>query len=284
MAATQRWHWPEYAIEAAGLATFMVSAVVFSWLLFHPSSPLAGHLPHGTALRFLMGLAMAATAASIIHSPLGRRSGAHLNPAVTLTYYRLGKIRGADAIGYVVAQFAGGVIGVSVARLALGSMVAGPPVSHAVTLPGLDGAGLAFAGETAISFATMFAVLFASNHARLASLTGVIAATLVCLWITFEAPLSGMSMNPARTLGSALVEGRFDALWIYFVAPPLGMTLASLVYVRALGPESVLCAKLVHRGARSCIFLCRFAESALRGARREPSRGDAAPLAASTKA
>src|SRR6266513_2948450 len=105
-------HWPEYLMEAAGLGIFMVSASVFAILLYHPASPALRFLPEEFPRRVLMGLAMGLTAIGIIYSPWGKQSGAHLNPAVTLTFYRLGKVAPWDAVFYVVSQFAGGVAGV----------------------------------------------------------------------------------------------------------------------------------------------------------------------------
>jgi aquaporin Z len=214
----------------------------------------------------VMGLSMAATAALLIYSRIGQRSGAHFNPAVTLTYYRLGKIRGADAIGYIVAQFLGALAGVALARLALGSAIAAPPVEYAITRPGAAGLAVAFCAEVAISFLLMCCVLYAANHHRLASRAGFVAASLVCLYITFEGPLSGMSMNPARSFGSAILAGDLRDLWIYFVAPPLGMLLAAEWMLRLLPKGAVLCAKLHHLNAQPCIFLCDFDPTRLLGA------------------
>ena len=91
------FHWREYLIEAAGLGLFMVSAAAMTTLLEHPASPVRLALPDPILRRILMGLAMGLTAASLIYSPWGRRSGAHFNPAVTLTVLRLGKVSRRDA-------------------------------------------------------------------------------------------------------------------------------------------------------------------------------------------
>ena len=110
----------EYLIEAGAIGTFMVSAAAFAAVLYHPSSPAAGTGDRNELLRRgLMGLAMGATAVAIIYSPWGQRSGAHMNPAVTLTFFRLGKVARPDLIGYVAAQFAGAIVGIAVAAAAL---------------------------------------------------------------------------------------------------------------------------------------------------------------------
>jgi aquaporin Z len=252
-----RAHWPEYLMEATELGLFMVSACIFTVLLFHPDSSVPRLLPGPGVRRLLIGIAMALTAVAIIYSPLGRRSGAHFNPSLTLTYLRLARVAPVDALFYVVAQFMGAVAGVALAARVLGARLAHAAVNYAATLPGPRGAAAAFAAELAISFVLMTVVLVVSSRPRLARFTGLFAATLVATYITLEAPLSGMSMNPARSFGSALFAGAWGVLWIYFTAPPLGMLLAAETYVRLRGARAVACAKLCHASASRCIF-CAF--------------------------
>ena len=258
MLSAVRSHWPEYAIEAGCLALFMLSAAVFATLLQHPASPWMVQTMPAFVSRLPMGGAMGLTAIAIIYSPFGRRSGAHMNPAVTLTFLRLGKIRRVDALFYVVAQFLGGLAGIAGATWLLRGLPAHPSVNYVATMPGADGPVIAFAAELLISFGLMTVILRASNHPRLASWTGVLAGALVMTYITVEAPLSGMSMNPARTFGPAFFAHIWDALWIYFVAPPLGMLLAADVYVRVRGARAVWCAKLHHQNHKRCIFRCAY--------------------------
>lgn len=252
-------HWPEYLMEAAGLALFMVSACTFVVLLEHPSSAVHQLLPDATLRRMLIGLAMGLTAVSIIYSPLGKRSGAHLNPAVSLTFWRLSKIEGWDAMFYIAAQFIGGAVGVLLATLLLTRMlVADAAVNYAVTVPGSGGPWVAFAAEAAISFGLMLMVLIVSNQHRLNRYTGLFAGALVAVYISVEAPISGMSMNPARTVASALPADIWTGAWLYFIAPPLGMLLAAEVYLLWRGQGSVLCCKLHHENDSRCIFRCRY--------------------------
>ena len=250
-------HWPEYLGEAAGLGLFMVSACLFAILIFHPASPAASLFGDPLPRRFVMGLAMALTAIGLIYSPWGKRSGAHFNPAVTLTFLRLGKVQAWDALFYVLAHFAGGVSGVLLARALAGRLVADPSVHYVVTVPGSAGAGVAFVAELVIAFGLMTVVLIASNRAGLARFTGLFAGALVATYITVEAPLSGMSMNPARTFASALPADTWRAFWVYLTAPLLGMLLAAEVYVRG-ARRPVVCAKLQHEGGPRCIFRCGY--------------------------
>jgi aquaporin Z len=248
-------HWPEYLMEAAGLGIFMVSASVFTILLYHPASPVVKNLPEEFPRRALIGLAMGLTAIGIIYSPWGKQSGAHLNPAVTLTFFRLGKVAPWDAVFYVVAQFLGGIAGVALVAVIAKQFLAHPAVNYIATLPGSGGTGVAFLGEAAISFILMTVVLLVSNTAKLARFTGLFAGLCVAAFITFEAPISGMSMNPARTFGSAVLPQLWGSLWVYFVAPPLGMLLAAALHLRL--KHAVACAKLHHQNQTRCIF-CEF--------------------------
>jgi aquaporin Z len=110
----------------------------------------------------------------------------------------------------------------------------------------------------------MMMVLVSSNTARTARLTPFFAGILVALYISLEAPFSGMSMNPARSFGSALVANHWNSIWIYFAAPPLAMLTAAEVYVRVKGLREVYCAKFYHYGTARCIFNCRFGEMSKR--------------------
>jgi aquaporin Z len=248
-------HWREYLIEMWALGMFMVSAAVFASLFFHPGSPLAAQIHDEVLRRVLMGLAMGLTAIAIIYSPWGRRSGAHMNPAITLTFYRLGKVAPADLAGYLSGQFAGGVAGIAAVAMVLPAAVADPSVNYVTTVPGPLGLWPAFAAETLISFVMMLSVLVVSSHSRLSPHTGLVAGLLVWAFIAIESPVSGMSMNPARTLGSSLLAWDFTGLWIYFTAPPLGMAAAAEVFVRRAGIHRVMCAKLQH-GSGACVFGC----------------------------
>ena len=261
-------HWPEYLMEGAELGAFMMSACAFGVLLEHPGSPVRAAISSGELRRTAMGIAMGLTATAIAYSPLGKRSGAHFNPCVTLTFFRLGKVAPIDAFFYVFAQFAGGIAGVAIAALALGGALGDPAVRYVVTVPGPHGLGAAFAAETAISFLLMSIVLTVSNTPRLSRFTGIACGLLVASYIRFEAPLSGMSMNPARTIGSALTAFEWRGLWVYFVAPLLGMLGAAELYLFLFGESGVFCAKLDHASDVPCLFCAYRARSILTTPRR----------------
>ena len=255
MTQAPRTHWPEYLMEAALLGLFMVSACTFGVLLDHPDSPVPAAFPDPFVRRLLGGMAMGLTAIALIYSPWGKQSGAHMNPSITLTFLRLGKIRPWDAVFYVLAQFAGGIAGVLLAYAALRAWLAHRAVNYVVTLPGPGGIGPALFGEVVISFLMMTMVLYATSTPKLERYTGLFAGVLVASYIIFEAPFSGMSMNPARTFGSAFVAGNYTAIWLYFLAPPMAMLAAAESRLRLCGAGAAArCAKFRHAQDKRCIF------------------------------
>src|SRR5204863_1147643 len=159
---------------------------------------------------------------------------------------------------YVVAQFIGAIAGVFAVTLFVREALAHPRVNYAATLPGMQGVIVAFVAEFVIAFVLMSVVLRVSNIPHIARYTGLFSGALVATYITLESPLSGMSMNPARTFGSAFVGHIWVGLWIYFTAPVLAMQFAGAVYLRGKG--TVYCAKYHHYNRHRWIFNCRFPE------------------------
>jgi aquaporin Z len=251
LAGDWRGHWPEYLVEAWALGTFMLSAAAFGVLLEWPGSPVRAAVADADLRRALAGLAMGMTAVALIYSPWGRRSGAHMNPAVTLAFYALGRMRGVDAMAYATAQTVGGLAGVALAAALFGDAFREPPVAYVQTLPGEAGVAAAFAAEATISFLLLSLVLAVASRPATARYAGLVAGALVALFIAVEGPLSGMSMNPARSLASALPASNLAHLWVYVLAPVLGM-LAAAGASRLAGARQG-CAKLRHDGRFRCI-------------------------------
>ena len=240
-----------YACELAGTALMLfvgVAAVAFMWGAGSPVPDISN-----PALRRLVtGLLFAGGATAVVYSPLGQRSGAHINPAITLAFWSLGKIGTRDAMAYAVAQFAGAIVGVAAAAAAWPDLVRS--VQFAATTPG-DGwrwTG-AFVAETVATFLLAFTIFICINKPRLASRTGLIAGALVALLVMIEAPVSGTSVNPARSLAPALFVPIVRDQWLYFVAPPLGALIAARIYRDRWG-ESTVCAKLYHTARYPCPF------------------------------
>ncbi len=242
-------------MEAGELALYMFFACAFATLLQHPASPVRHVLVSAVFRRALMGLAMGATVIAIVMTQWGKQSGGHFNPAMTFTFYRLGKVEFWDALFYATGQFLGAIGGVAIATYVLRGAPCHDAVRYAVTVPGVYGSAIAFVAELTISFILMTTILFVSNRETPARYAPYFVGALYATYITFETPLSGMSMNPARTFGSAFHASYWHALWIYFIAPTLGMLAAAEVFLRARGGVAPYCAKLHHANNKRCIFL-----------------------------
>ena len=251
-------NWRLYVYESVELAAFMIAACFATVWLFDPAYPVLHLLPSSALRRLLMGIAMGTTAVLIIQSPFGRRSGAHFNPAITFTYFRLGKIGTWDAVFYVIFQFLGGVYGVGLSAICLGKSLAAPSVEYALTIPGRYGTLAAFFAELFMAALLMAVVLWLSNRPAFSQYTSYLVGILIMFYILIFAPVSGFSINPARTVGSAVFAGVWTAGWLYFVAPVLGMMGAAEVHLRMYGIKSILCAKLYPDPDYPCSFRCHY--------------------------
>lgn len=246
-------NWREYLIEAWGLGTFMVSAGIFATSIYAPTSRISSFIPNSFTKGLLMGIAMGITAIAIIYSPWGKRSGAHINPAVTITFFRLKKITTLDTLAYIISQFVGGLLGILLVAIILGNNFTNPPINYVVTVPGQWGAIAALIAEFLLSLGLMLVVLFTSNSDHLSKYTGVFSGFLVASYITFEAPISGMSINPARTFASSFPAQIWHGFWIYYFAPPLAMLIAAEIYLRYPKKPRIICSKLCPNSEYPCI-------------------------------
>jgi aquaporin Z len=249
-----------YALDGALLGLFMISACLSVAAVEHPASPIRTLIASEFARRALVGSAMGLTAVALIYSPWGKRSGAFMNPAMIVCFVRLGKLEPRVALGYIGAQFLGGSLGVAACALGFHGWLSHPAVNYVVTAPGAAGAAVAWLGELAIGFVMLTTVMTVNRAPHLAPYTGCFAAVLVALFITFEAPLSGMSLNPARSFASAVVAGSFRGLWIYLSAPVLGMLLGVELQRRLEARHARLCGKLNHSETVTCFVRCNCLE------------------------
>ncbi len=234
----------------------MISACFFTAVLQYSGSPVRNAIASDLVRRALIGVAMGLTAICLIYSPWGKRSGAHMNPALTLGFLRLGRIAPRDAAFYIASQFIGASVGVALVSLVLQAWVNDPSVNYIVTAPGKPGPLVAWIAEFSIAFLMLTMVLVTNRRPRLQKFTGYFAGCLVALYITVEAPLSGMSMNPARSFGSALNANLWTFYWVYLTAPVAGMLVAieaSRLYCASLRQ---LCGKLTHSHTHHCFIKC----------------------------
>lgn len=212
-----------YCYEALGLGIFMFSAGFFDAIIDHPDLFIRQHIPSDIFRRFLIGLSMGLTALFIFNAPFGKKSGAHINPAVTIIRYQLGDINITDSIFYILFQFIGGALGLYLVYALFPSLMSHPAINYIITIPGKAGIGIAFLLEFLISFFLMVVILLTKKNKSLEKYTSYFVAIIITLYISFEAPYSGMSMNPARTFASAIVANQWNAFWLYCTAPILGM-------------------------------------------------------------
>ena len=249
--ALQR-HWPEYLIELGGIGILVVVICCTAVAFEHPSSPLQEAIG-AEWRRPIKAAIISTTIIGLVYSPWGKQSGAHFNPAITLTFLRLGKVAPLDAVFYMLAHFSGAVLGAVIASIILFPLTGSFIARYALTAPGGHvGSVAAFLAEVIIGFIAMSVILKASNTPRVARFTGVFAATLIAAFIIVEAPLSGMSMNPARSFGPAAIALVWTNLWIYLTAPLIGMLLAGELH--RWRRKSTICAKLHHHNDKRCIF------------------------------
>lgn len=255
--AALRGNWPEYLMEAWGLGVLMLSGAAVAAITQAPGLGFA-HLAGPFWLRLAGGGTVAAMAALLTYSRWGRQSGAHFNPATTLTFFLMGKVRPWDALFYVLFQTLGAAAGLCAAAACFGDILRMPPVDWLATYPTGMRTALPFIAEFLASFGVMSLILATGATLRAARYTGLAAVAATFLLGLFDVSASaGFSLNPARSLVSAVPSGHWDGFWIYLLAPPAGMFLAAFVNRRVLPLPPMLCAKLVHDGSTRCIH-CGF--------------------------
>ena len=255
-----RLHWREYFMEAVEVAALMLCICFAGTLFYGRDSPLAILGLSWVTRSSLMGAIVAAATFLIMLSPFGRRSGAHINPALTIAYFSVRRIHHWDAISYVLSQFVGGIAGVYVASLFLGRSLSDFPVLYVVTLPGRNGIVFAFVAELVTSFVLMAVVLISSNHRMLARFSPIFVALVTVLYYVFSPTIAGYSVNPARSFSSAVFARLWQGIWIYFVAPVLGMVAAAGLYTKVAGLGRIYCVKVFHDLHSPCPFDCHFRE------------------------
>ena len=216
--------WTLFVSELVGTALLVLVGLSLVILMFGTGTPMARLIP-GEGLRSLItGFLFGTTGASIALSPVGKVSGAHINPAVTLAFRLMGKLDLQTTLGYIVAQLIGAVVG-SLPLLLWGTM--GTSVAFGATLPG-PGYSLStvILGEviTTFTMVTLLAVFLSFRSIR--PFTPAIFPPLYAIMVWAESPISGTSTNPARSFGPSVISGQWEGWWIYWIGPMAGMLLA----------------------------------------------------------
>ena len=251
--ATGGFHFAEWGCELLGTALFVLVGLAAVALDFSTGSLVASVLPSVSGRFLLTGAVFTGAASLIAVSPLGRRSGGHLNPAVTLAFWLTGHAHGHDLAGYVAAQLMGGVVGAAVFRLLGGAAAA--EVGYGVTRPGPGLSGPAAAGIEAGMTAALVLVLFAFlSSPRTARWTPVAAWVFATVLIWRVGPHTAVSLDPARSFGPAVVAANAADQWVYLVGPLSGAFLAAVAW--RLAPARLVTAKLFHDARYRSVLAC----------------------------
>jgi len=237
--------WTHFLSELVGTALLVSLGLSVVIVNFGTGSPVIAQLPSPGVRRVVTGFLFGTIGALIAVSPIGKVSGAHINPVVTLAFRLMGKLRTPHTLGYVLAQLSGAVLG-AFPLLLWGRM--GASIAFGATLPGKQyAAGTAVLGEAATTFALVFGLFFFLRNASIRSFTPLLFPFLYAVMVYLEAPLSGTSTNPARSLGPALVSGDWRDWWVYWLGPILGAIAGVIVYrVTWLRRLEIEVAKLYH--------------------------------------
>ncbi|MGA7171990.1 MAG: aquaporin [Candidatus Dormiibacterota bacterium] len=239
------WHWSEWSAEGIGTAILVLGGLSAVCLDFGTGSPMLHLVPSTSARLLITGLLFAGTGSLVAISPLGRLSGAHLNPAVTLAFWTSGHVSRSDLLGYLSSQFVGALLGVAILRLVWSRAAVGLQDGRTSPHPGV--LPVAAVGIEALLTAVLILAIFSfTSSARTARWTPLALWIVIALLVWRGAPYTGCSMNPARSLAPAVISSDFSSLWIYLVGPPLGALAAAWLFVKApLGLRPVT-AKLYH--------------------------------------
>jgi len=221
-----------------------LSVVIF---MFGSGSPMAQFIPSVKVRQVIAGFLFGTTGASIALSPIGKMSGAHINPAVTMVFWLFRKIEGRLAITYILAQLTGAIVG-CLPLLFWGHM--GRSVDFGATVPGAGYLmNTALFGEIITTFTMVSLLVIFIGFRRIRKFTPFIFPILYAILVPLEAAISGTSTNPARTIGPAIISGQWNGWWIYWIGPLTGALLASLA--GSLLAKRITIAKLYHFDSES---------------------------------
>ena len=250
----QKLNWQEYFAESLGTALMIfigLSAVVFN---LGQDLPMERLLPNRSLRLLLTGIIFAGSGSLVAISPLGKLSGGHINPSVSLAFWLQGKMHGHDFACYVIAQFIGAIAG-EFLLIFLWQDYA-QSVNNGMTLPGENYAlWYVFLAEILITFLLVLLILIFVSTKALMRWTPLMTWIVIALMVWLESPISGTSLNPARSLAPALFSNIWRAQWLYAIAPPLGAVAGVMGFsLVTFGERKILTGKLFHVPHYRCIF------------------------------
>ncbi len=220
--------WTLFASEFIGTALLIGIGVSLVILDFGKGSPVTNLIPGSGLRRAITGFLFGSTGALIAVSWIGKESGAHINPVVTLSFWVRGKMGSAHALGYMFFQLAGGIAG-ALPLLLWGNT--GSSVIYGGTFPGSGySVWSALLGETVTSFFLVFLLFLFIGHKKLKQFTPLLFPFLYAAMVYLEAPVSGTSTNPARSLGPSVISGYWSGWWVYWIGPAAGALIAVAVH------------------------------------------------------
>jgi aquaporin Z len=221
-----RYRWRLFASECIGTALLVLVGLSLVILMFGTGTPMANLIPGESLRRLITGFLFGTTGACIALSPVGKVSGAHINPAVTLGFRLMGKLDLRTTLGYIVAQLIGAIVG-CLPLLLWGTM--GRSVAFGATTPGPGiPVSTAFLGEFITTFTMVSLLAIFLAYRKIRPFTPAIFPPLYAIMVWAESPISGTSTNPARSLGPSVISGQWQGWWIYWIGPIAGMLLAVL--------------------------------------------------------
>jgi aquaporin Z len=233
--------------EVTGTALLLMVGLSVVIFMFGSGSPMAELIPGVKVRQIITGFIFGSVGASIALSPLGKISGAHINPAVTIVFWLFKKLQGRLAITYILSQFTGAVIG-CLPLLLWGRL--GKSIDFGVTIPGQDyTTQAAFFGEVITTFTMVLLLILFIGFRQIRRFTPYMFPVLYAIMVPLEADISGISTNPARSLGPAVISGQWDTFWIYLAGPLIGALLASLA--GSMLAKRITIAKLYHFDSES---------------------------------
>ena len=232
------WHFAEWASEFIGTALLVFTAMSCVVLVFGTNSPFESFSTSTNLL--LIGLMFTVIIAAIAFSPIGRLSGAHINPAVTLAFKITGHVHVHDLIGYWVAQITGGILGAYLVKIWGDEATS---VEYGVIHPSTS-TTKAVAIEALMVSAIVLTMFVFLSKVKTTKWTPIAAGLMVALVTWKGAPYTGTGLNPARTIGPELVAGDFSYWWVYVAGTLLGAAVVAAAW--NLGPRIILTAKLFH--------------------------------------
>jgi glycerol uptake facilitator-like aquaporin len=214
-----------YELILTSILLFGVASIV-RWVI--GPSVISRAIPQIHGELVLVGVAVALLLAALILSPLGRASGGHMNPAISLTMWRFGVFPGAGVVPYTVAQLLGSVVGVLAARVVWGEVIAERPVVYAALQPGpLWTIAELFAAETVSTAVIVLIVGICLADDRVARFVPWVVGVLIGTAIAVLGTSTGGSVNPARQFGPAVMSGETHFLWVYLLAPMVGAVIGA---------------------------------------------------------